>query len=56
MATTVDQLWRTGDDAGALTWVLVNLTISAVVLLALNWFEVRGRGVGTVRARRTVAR
>ena len=56
VATTVYQLWRTGDDAGALTWVLVNLAISAVVLLALNWFEARGRGAGTARARRTVAR
>ncbi len=39
VSTTVYQLWRTGDDAGALTWVLVNLAISAVVLLAMNWFE-----------------
>ncbi len=48
VSTTVYQLWRTGDDAGALTWVLVNLAISAVVLLAMNWFEgqsgQRGRG------------
>lgn len=42
VSTTVYQLWRTGDDAGALTWVLVNLAISAVVLLAMNWFEQRG--------------
>lgn len=39
VSTTVYQLWRTGDDAGALTWVLFNLAISAVVLLAMNWLE-----------------
>ena len=36
ISTTVYQLWRTGDDAGAMTWVLVNIAISAVVLLAIN--------------------
>lgn len=39
VSTTVYQLWRTGDDAAAMQWVLVNLVISAVVLLALNFFE-----------------
>lgn len=43
VSTTVYQLWRTGDDAGALAWVMVNLAISAVVLLAMNWFEQRGK-------------
>lgn len=41
ISTTVYQLWRTGDDAGALTWVLINLAISTVVLLVLNLFEKR---------------
>lgn len=41
ISTTVYQLWRTGDDASALTWVLINLAISTVVLLALNLFEKR---------------
>jgi molybdate transport system permease protein len=41
VSTTVYQLWRTGDDGMALRWVLVNLAISAVVLLALNLFEQR---------------
>ena len=36
ISTTVYQLWRTGDDAGAMTWVLVNIAISTVVLLAIN--------------------
>lgn len=56
VATTVYQLWRTGDDTGALAWVLVNLAISAVVLLAMNWFEARGRSGAGGRARGAVAR
>ena len=39
VSTTVYQLWRTGDDALALRWVLVNLGISAAVLLAVNLRE-----------------
>lgn len=33
ISTTVYQLWRTNDDAGALFWVMINLAISTVVLL-----------------------
>lgn len=44
ISTTVYQLWRTGDDVGATRWVLVNLAISAVVLLAVNLLETRQRG------------
>jgi len=43
ISTTVYQLWRTGDDAGALRWVLVNIAISAVFLLAINLLEARQR-------------
>ena len=43
VSTTVYQLWRTNDDAGALMWVMVNLAISAVVLLAMNWFEQKSK-------------
>ena len=43
VSTTVYQLWRTGDDAGALTWVLINLAISAAVLLAMNCIEGQGK-------------
>ena len=43
VSTTVYQLWRTNDDAGAFAWVMVNLGISAVVLLAMNWFEQKGK-------------
>ena len=43
ISTTVYQLWRTGDDTGAMQWVLVNLAISTVVLLAVNLLEKRDR-------------
>lgn len=46
VSTTVYQLWRTGDDALAFRWVLVNIAISAVVLLAMNWLEGRARTQG----------
>ncbi|HIV47505.1 MAG TPA: molybdate ABC transporter permease subunit [Candidatus Acutalibacter stercorigallinarum] len=41
ISTTVYQLWRTNDEQGAMLWVLVNLAISAVVLLAVNLLEGR---------------
>ena len=41
ISTTVYQLWRTNDNAGALRWVLVNIAISAVFLLAINLLESR---------------
>lgn len=43
ISTTVYQLWRTGDDAGAMRWVLVNIALSALFLLALNLLETRRR-------------
>ncbi len=43
ISTTVYQLWRTGDEALALRWVLVNLAISAAVLLAVNLQERKGK-------------
>ncbi|MDE7245159.1 MAG: molybdate ABC transporter permease subunit [Oscillospiraceae bacterium] len=39
ISTTVYQLWRTNEDGLALRWVLVNLAISTVVLLAVNLLE-----------------
>ena len=39
ISTTVYQLWRTGNDALAFKWVMVNVVISAVVLLAVNLAE-----------------
>ena len=41
ISTTVYQLWRTDNDALAFRWVLVNVAISAVVLLAVNFLEKR---------------
>ena len=43
-STTVYQLWRTNDEAGAFFWVMVNLGISAVVLLIVNMLERRTKG------------
>ena len=39
ISTTVYQLWRTNDDALAWRWVMINMGISAVVLLAINMLE-----------------
>jgi len=39
ISTTVYQLWRTDNNSLAFTWVMVNLAISAVVLLAVNMLE-----------------
>ena len=43
ISTTVYQLWRTGDDKSAFFWVMVNLAISASVLLAVNFLERKER-------------
>ena len=39
ISTTVYQMWRTDNDALAFKWVMVNIAISAVVLLAVNMLE-----------------
>ena len=39
ISTTVYQLWRTNDEAGAFFWVIINLAISTVVLLIVNMLE-----------------
>lgn len=39
IATTVYQLWRTNDDAKAMIWVAINIVISSVMLLFVNFFE-----------------
>ena len=41
ISTTVYQLWRTNDEKDAFFWVMVNLAISAVVLIAVNLLEER---------------
>ena len=39
ISTTVYQLWRTNNDRLAMRWVLVNIAISALVLLIINIVE-----------------
>lgn len=39
ISTTVYQLWRINEDGTAMKWVLLNLAISFVVLLAVNMLE-----------------
>lgn len=39
ISTTVYQLWRTNDEAGAFFWGMINLAISTVVLLLVNMLE-----------------
>ena len=49
ISTTVYQLWRTSENGEAAIWVLVNLAISAVVLLIINMLEKNNRqGAGKV--------
>ena len=53
VSTTVYQLWRTDEDGLAIKWVLVNVAISAVVLLAVNMVERRSRDHEMRRAEKT---
>ncbi len=39
VSTTVYQLWRIGDNRGAVCWVAVNILISTIVLVSVNLFE-----------------
>ena len=41
ISTTVYQLWRTNNDALAFRWVMINVAISFVVLMAVNLLEKR---------------
>lgn len=43
VSTAVYQLWRTGNDTLAVRWVLINIAISAVVLLIVNLLEKKER-------------
>lgn len=52
ISTTVYQLWRTDNDALAFKWVLVNVVISAVVLLAVNLLEKGERASRTGKKRK----
>lgn len=46
ISTTVYQLWRINDDAGAMKWILINIAISVVVLLIINLFEKKQKQQG----------
>ena len=46
ISTTVYQLWRTNNDTLAFRWVVVNVVISAVVLLIVNLLEKREKTSG----------
>ena len=48
ISTTVYQLWRTNDEAGAFKWVLVNLAISTVILLIVNMLERKNQKAGAL--------
>ncbi|MCL2698720.1 MAG: molybdate ABC transporter permease subunit [Defluviitaleaceae bacterium] len=43
ISTTVYQLWRTNNEVLAFRWVLINLTISAAVLITVNMLESQGK-------------
>lgn len=46
ISTTVYQLWRTNNEQEAFLWVIVNVVISTVILLAVNMLERRNRKAG----------
>ena len=49
ISTTVYQLWRTNDEAGAGVWVLINIAISAVFLLLINNSEKKIKKYKTIK-------
>ena len=53
ISTTVYQLWQTNNDALTTKWVIVNMAISAVVLLVVNMLERRDFLTDASKARRT---
>ena len=46
ISTTVYQLWRTNNEQEAFFWVMVNVVISTVILLAVNMLERQNRKAG----------
>lgn len=55
VSTTVYQLWQINNDALALKWVLVNVAISAVILLVVNMLEKKNLLTAAGRGRRQTA-
>ena len=45
ISTPVANAWKNGNEAVALVWVGINIAISAIVLIAINIFEAREKGV-----------
>ena len=54
ISTTVYQLWRTNDDSLAFQWVMINMAISAVVLLVVNMLEKKNARSGVKAAKEAV--
>ena len=48
ISTTVYQLWRTDNETEAFLWVMLNLLISAMILLAVNLLEKNNKKAGGV--------
>lgn len=46
ISTSVYQYWRTNDERSAFIWVMINLAISAVVLLIVNMLEKKNQRGG----------
>ena len=55
VSTTVYQLWQINNDALALKWVLVNVAISAAILLIVNMLEKKDLLTTAGRGRRQIA-
>lgn len=55
ISTTVYQLWQLNNDALALKWVLVNVGISAVILLVVNMLERKNLLTAASRGRKSAA-
>ena len=53
ISTTVYQLWQINNDELALKWVLVNVAISAVILLVVNMLEKKNLLAAAGRGRRS---
>jgi len=51
ISTTVFNRWQIGDDQGAFFWIVINLCISAVVLLAVNMLERKNDKIRSSRRR-----
>lgn len=48
ISTTVYQLWRTNQNKEAFFWVMMNLVISAVILLIVNMLEQKQERTGVI--------